>query len=85
MLKVPKCKHSILLKRKKLTTLQVPGTVNLNEEVDAGKFYKGSDILQDTDFRSAKLEDWEYEEPKKRGDIVLNPQPTDSPNDPLNW
>ncbi|KAH8595822.1 major facilitator superfamily domain-containing protein [Bisporella sp. PMI_857] len=33
----------------------------------------------------AKLEDWEYEEPKKRGDIVLNPQPTDSPNDPLNW
>ena len=32
-----------------------------------------------------KLEDWEYEEPKKRGDIVLNPQPSDSPNDPLNW
>ncbi|KUJ13014.1 MFS general substrate transporter [Mollisia scopiformis] len=34
---------------------------------------------------SAKLDDWEYEEPKKIGDIVLNPQPTDSPNDPLNW
>jgi hypothetical protein len=33
----------------------------------------------------AKLEDWEYEEPKKRGDIILQPQPTDSPNDPLNW
>ncbi|KAF8854618.1 MFS general substrate transporter [Acephala macrosclerotiorum] len=45
-----------------------PGTVNLNEKVDA-----------------SKLEDWEYEEPKKIGDIVLNPQPTDSPNDPLNW
>jgi hypothetical protein len=30
----------------------IPGTVNLNEEVDA-----------------AKLEDWEYEEPKKVGDI----------------
>ncbi|TVY81521.1 putative MFS-type transporter [Lachnellula suecica] len=46
----------------------IPGTVNLNEEVDA-----------------AKLEDWEYEEPKKIGDIVLQPQPSDSPNDPLNW
>ncbi|KAH6681581.1 major facilitator superfamily domain-containing protein [Halenospora varia] len=46
----------------------IPGTVNLNEEVDA-----------------SKLEDWEYEEPKKLGDIVLQPQPTDSPNDPLNW
>jgi hypothetical protein len=46
----------------------VPGTVNLNEAVDA-----------------SKLEDWEYAEPKKRGDIVLQPQPTDSPNDPLNW
>ncbi|KAH8779729.1 major facilitator superfamily domain-containing protein [Hyaloscypha sp. PMI_1271] len=34
---------------------------------------------------SSKLEDWEYEEPKKREDIVLPPQPTDSPNDPLNW
>lgn len=34
---------------------------------------------------STKLEDWEYEEPKKRGDIVLQPQPTDSLNDPLNW
>ncbi|KAF4634489.1 hypothetical protein G7Y89_g3610 [Cudoniella acicularis] len=34
---------------------------------------------------ASKLEDWEYEEPKKIGDIVLNPQPTDSPNDPLNW
>ena len=32
----------------------------------------------------SKLEDWEYEEPKKIGDIVLNPQPTDSPNDSLN-
>ncbi|PBP24891.1 MFS general substrate transporter [Diplocarpon rosae] len=32
-----------------------------------------------------KLEDWEYEEPKKHGDVVLNPQPSDSPNDPLNW
>lgn len=30
----------------------VPGTVNLNEAVDA-----------------SKLEDWEYEEPKKIGDI----------------
>ena len=46
----------------------IPGTVNLNEKVDA-----------------SKLEDWEYEEPKKRGDIVLQPQPSDSPNDPLNW
>lgn len=46
----------------------IPGTVNLNEVVDA-----------------SKLEDWEYEEPKKLGDIVLNPQPTDSKNDPLNW
>jgi hypothetical protein len=45
----------------------IPGTINLNEVVDA-----------------SKLEDWEYEEPKKIGDIVLNPQPTDSPNDPLN-
>ncbi len=33
----------------------------------------------------AKLDDWDYEEPKKIGDIVLQPQPTDSPNDPLNW
>lgn len=24
-------------------------------------------------------------EPKKIGDVVLNPQPSDSPNDPLNW
>ncbi|TVY51194.1 putative MFS-type transporter [Lachnellula cervina] len=46
----------------------IPGTVNLNEKVDA-----------------SKLEDWEYEEPKKRGDIILQPQPSDSPNDPLNW
>ncbi|TVY89979.1 putative MFS-type transporter, partial [Lachnellula willkommii] len=46
----------------------IPGTVNLNEKVDA-----------------AKLEDWEYEEPKKRGDTILQPQPSDSPNDPLNW
>lgn len=30
----------------------IPGTINLNEEIDA-----------------AKLEDWEYEEPKKIGDI----------------
>lgn len=41
----------------------IPGTVSLNEVVDA-----------------SKLEDWEYEEPKKLGDIVLNPQPTDSRN-----
>ncbi|CAG8954528.1 hypothetical protein HYFRA_00004442 [Hymenoscyphus fraxineus] len=34
---------------------------------------------------SSKLEDDDYEEPKKIGDIVLNPQPTDSKNDPLNW
>lgn len=34
---------------------------------------------------SEKLDDWEYTEPKKRGEIVLNPQPSDSPNDPLNW
>lgn len=46
----------------------IPGTVNLNEKVDA-----------------SKLDDWEYEEPKKRGDIVLQPQPSDSPNDPLIW
>jgi hypothetical protein len=66
----------------------VPGTVNLNEKVDACMFIPkrgfqmkpvaNQDVI-------AKLEDWEYEEPKKRGDIVLNPQPTDSPNDPLNW
>jgi hypothetical protein len=34
---------------------------------------------------SEKLEAWDYEEPKKRGDIVLQPQPSDFPNDPLNW
>ncbi|KAI9050194.1 hypothetical protein LZ554_006335 [Drepanopeziza brunnea f. sp. 'monogermtubi'] len=32
-----------------------------------------------------KLSNWEYEAPKKRGDTILNPQPSDSPNDPLNW
>ncbi|PQE32044.1 hypothetical protein CJF32_00001639 [Rutstroemia sp. NJR-2017a WRK4] len=47
----------------------VPGTVNLNENAAA----------------SSKSESWEYVEPKKRGEIVLNPQPSESPNDPLNW
>ncbi|KAB8295733.1 hypothetical protein EYC80_008558 [Monilinia laxa] len=50
----------------------VPGTVNLGDNT------VGSD-------GSSKEEKWDSVEPKKRGEIVLNPQPSESPNDPLNW
>ncbi len=38
-----------------------------------------------SNYLTAKLDEWEHEELKKHGDIILRPQPTDSPNDPLNW
>lgn len=66
--KYPNVSCTLISKAGLLITIQVLGTVNLNEAVD-----------------QSKLDDWEYEEPKKRGDIVLQPQPTDSLNDPLNW
>ncbi|KAK6605400.1 Protein HOL1-like protein 2 [Botrytis cinerea] len=50
----------------------IPGTVNLGENT------AGAD-------GSSKEGNWDYVEPKKRGEIVLNPQPSESPNDPLNW
>ncbi|KAF5873504.1 putative mfs transporter protein [Botrytis fragariae] len=50
----------------------IPGTVNLGENT------AGAD-------GSSKEANWDYVEPKKRGEIVLNPQPSESPNDPLNW
>ncbi|KAA8567515.1 hypothetical protein EYC84_007991 [Monilinia fructicola] len=50
----------------------IPGTVNLGDNT------VGSD-------GSSKEERWDSVEPKKRGEIVLNPQPSESPNDPLNW
>ncbi|EKD20278.1 uncharacterized protein L3040_007289 [Drepanopeziza brunnea f. sp. 'multigermtubi'] len=47
--------------------------------------YVPGTIKLNEDVSAEKLADWEYQEPKKRGDTILNPQPSDSPNDPLNW
>jgi hypothetical protein len=46
-----------------------PGTVVLTEKLDA----------------SIGIIDTEYDNYKKDGDVVLQPQPSDSPNDPYNW
>jgi hypothetical protein len=46
-----------------------PGTVVLTEKLSAGN----------------GLEETEYDNYKKDGDVVLQPQPSDSPNDPYNW
>lgn len=43
------------------------------------------ELAELTDIILAKEANWDYVEPKKRGEIVLNPQPSESPNDPLNW
>lgn len=43
------------------------------------------EFIKESDIIIAKEERWDSVEPKKRGEIVLNPQPSESPNDPLNW
>ncbi|QSZ30492.1 hypothetical protein DSL72_000046 [Monilinia vaccinii-corymbosi] len=50
----------------------IPGTVKLGQDTTGAG-------------ASSNEESWDYIEPKKRGELVLNPQPSDSPNDPLNW
>ncbi|KAL2065979.1 hypothetical protein VTL71DRAFT_2050 [Oculimacula yallundae] len=47
--------------------------------------YVPGTVSLNEDLISEKSENSKYNEPKKRGDIVLSPQPSDSPNDPLNW
>jgi len=46
-----------------------PGTCVLTEKLSAG----------------TGIEETEYDNYKKDGDVVLQPQPSDWPNDPYNW
>ena len=49
-----------------------PGTIILSHDASKNDNDHDADTLNNFD-------------PKKHGDTVLEPQPTDSPNDPLNW
>jgi hypothetical protein len=48
-------------------------------------FPPGTCILTEKLNASIGIIDTEYDNYKKDGDVVLQPQPSDSPNDPYNW
>lgn len=61
-----------------------PGTSTINDSGPTGKMtnptakvYSVEHLLVDSKIDSTEL--------KRDGDIILQPQPSDSPNDPLNW
>lgn len=64
-----------------------PGTVNLAKKPDGGESHQsvgcGSRGLTGIINEDESLAD--QVGVKKRGNVILQPQPSDSPNDPLNW
>ncbi|KAJ8065031.1 hypothetical protein OCU04_005747 [Sclerotinia nivalis] len=66
-----------------------PGTANLGENTAAAggscEFIEPLIDLSNTENVITKGESWDYVGPKKRNEIVLNPQPSESLNDLLNW
>ena len=49
-----------------------PGTINLSDDSSKSNYDNEADVSKDPDL-------------KKHGATILEPQPSDSPNDPLNW
>lgn len=64
-----------------------PGTVNLAKKPDGGESPRSvhccSRSLKSVINIAESLAD--QVGVKKRGNVILQPQPSDSPNDPLNW
>jgi hypothetical protein len=61
-----------------------PGTSTINDSEPARKIntLKSSSVLTDSCLVDSKVDSSEL---KRDGDVILQPQPSDSPNDPLNW
>lgn len=64
-----------------------PGTVNLAKKPDGGESTRSVDCCLNSLTGTLNIDESLADQVgvKKWGDVILQPQPSDSPNDPLNW
>lgn len=64
-----------------------PGTVNLAKKPDGGESPRSVDCGMKSLTGRLDIDESLADQVsvKKRGNVILQPQPSDSPNDPLNW
>lgn len=64
-----------------------PGTVNLAAKPDSGELPQSVFSCLGSLTGKLALDEnlTDHVGVKKRGNVILQPQPSDSPNDPLNW
>lgn len=64
-----------------------PGTVNLAKKPDGGESPHSVDCCLESLTGKLDIDESLADQVgvKKRGNVILQPQPSDSPNDPLNW